>query len=129
MRAGKFNFTVNQGARFDKVITYKQANGTPFDLSASSAKMQVREFPGGPVLVEFNSDLTANGQIFMTGSAANSEDGANGNMHLVLTTANSQFLPSTIKPPKYDYEVTDAASETDRILEGNFNISLQITGG
>ena len=44
MAAGIYNFTIEQGATFTRIFKYKQADGTPIDLSeASEIRMHIRE--------------------------------------------------------------------------------------
>jgi hypothetical protein len=87
--------------------------------------MQVREAPASDLLVEFNSALTANGFIFMTGAAEDREDGANGNLRVFMSAANSAALPRF--SGRYDLEISDSSGYTLRLLEGQFRVEPEIT--
>ena len=41
--AGQKNFEVDQNATFSFIVEYKDNNGSPIDLTGSTAKMQVRD--------------------------------------------------------------------------------------
>jgi hypothetical protein len=125
MSAGRYDIILEQGATFDLPLTYRDPAGTPVDLTGYTARMQVREAPASSVLVEFNSDLTANGFIFITGSAENREDGANGNIRILLSSANAAALPRF--QGRYDLELEDATGYVIRLLEGQFRVEPEIT--
>ncbi len=125
MAAGRYDITLEQGATFDLPLRYRAPSGTPVNLTGYSAKMQVREAPASAVFVEFNSALTANGFIWLTGSAENREDGANGNLRIFMTAANSAALPRFAG--RYDLELRDSAGYVTRLLEGQFRVEPEIT--
>ncbi len=125
MAAGRYDITLEQGATFDLPLRYRAPSGTPVDLTGYSAKMQVREAPASAVFVEFNSALTANGFIWLTGSAENREDGANGNLRIFMTAANSAALARF--SGRYDLELRDSAGYVTRLLEGQFRVEPEIT--
>ena len=125
MSAGRYDITVEQGATFDLPLRYKTPAGTAVNLTGYSAKMQVREAPASAVFVEFNSQLTANGFIFLTGSPENREDGANGNVRVYMTAANTAAMPRFAG--RYDLELRDTAGYVIRLLEGQFKIEPEIT--
>lgn len=125
MSAGRYDITVEQGATFDLPLRYKTPAGTAVNLTGYSAKMQVREAAASAVFVEFNSQLTANGFIFLTGSPQNREDGANGNVRVYMTAANTAAMPRFAG--RYDLELRDTTGYVVRLLEGQFKIEPEIT--
>lgn len=125
MSAGRYDITVEQGATFDLPLRYKTPAGTAVNLTGYSAKMQVREAAASAVFVEFNSQLTANGFIWLTGSAENREDGANGNVRVYMTAANTAAMPRFAG--RYDLELRDTTGYVVRLLEGQFKIEPEIT--
>lgn len=125
MAAGRYDIVLEQGATFDLPLRYRAPSGTAVDLTGYSAKMQVREAPASAVFVEFNSALTANGFILMSGSAEDREDGANGNLRVFMTAANSAALPRF--SGRYDLELRDSAGYVTRLLEGQFRVEPEIT--
>jgi hypothetical protein len=125
MSAGRYDITLEQGATFDLPLRYRTPAGVAVDLTGYSAKMQVREAPASSLFVEFNSSLTANGFILMSGTAANREDGANGNLRVYMTAANTAAL--TRFNGRYDLELRDSSGYVTRLLEGQFRVEPEIT--
>ena len=124
MSAGRYDIILEQGSTFDLPLRYEDPLGG-VDLTSYSARMQVREAPASALLVEFNSSLTANGFILMSGAAEDREDGANGNLRVYMTASNSAALPRF--SGRYDLEIADSTGYTIRLLEGQFNIEPEIT--
>ena len=125
MSAGRYDITLEQGSTFDLPVRYQDAAGTAIDLTGYSARMQVRESPASALVVEFNSQLTANGFILLSGAAENREDGANGNLRIFMSAANSAALPQF--RGRYDLELEDSSGYVTRLLEGQFVIEAEIT--
>jgi hypothetical protein len=124
MSAGRYDIVLEQGATFDLPLRYEDSAGG-VDLSGYSARMQVREAPASSLLVEFNSALTANGAILMSGAAEDREDGANGNLRVFMSAANSAALPRF--SGRYDLELSDSSGYVIRLLEGQFRVEPEIT--
>lgn len=125
MSAGRYDITLEQGATFDLPLRYRTPAGVPVDLTGYTARMQVRESPASAVFVEFNSTLTSNGFILLSGASEDREDGANGNVRLFMTAANSAALPRF--SGRYDLELQDSAGYVTRLLEGQFRVEPEIT--
>ena len=125
MAAGRYDITLEQGATFDLPLRYRTPSGTAVNLTGYTARMQVRETPTTAVVVEFNSTLTSNGFILLTGSSANREDGANGNLRVFMTAANTALLPRFTG--RYDLELADTSGYVTRLIEGQFRIEPEIT--
>jgi hypothetical protein len=124
MSAGRYDIVLEQGATFDLPLRYEDSAGG-VNLSGYSARMQVREAPASALLVEFNSSLTANGAILLSGAAEDREDGANGNLRVFMSAANSAALPRF--SGRYDLELSDSTGYVIRLLEGQFRVEPEIT--
>ena len=125
MSAGRYDITLEQGATFDLPLRYRAPSGNAVNLTGYTARMQVREAPASAVIVEFNSALTANGFILMSGSASDREDGENGNLRVFMTAANTAALPRT--SARYDLELRDSSGYVIRLIEGQFRVEPEIT--
>lgn len=66
--------TIYQGQTFNDVVTLNDDTGAPIDLSSKNARMQVREYRGGPLRLELTTEngriaLNAAGEITFNVSA------------------------------------------------------------
>lgn len=123
MLAGKYNFEIAQGSTIDYTMRYL-SNSVAVDISAYQCRLQARPYQGGTLVAEF-ATYAANGSISVTGSAADGADGANGNLRIFMTAANSSLIPPGTY--KYDLELENAANVVIRLLEGTFKVSEEIS--
>ena len=118
MAAGKYSFSIEQGASFTKTFTLKQANGSPFNLEGYKVRMMARASyeDAEPTIslstVEPPAGITINdpggGQFQVTMSAA--------------FTAGLKF--SRIM---YDLEIESGAGLVTRLLEGTVTLLPEVT--
>lgn len=114
MSAGIYNDTLDQGATYNLVLVYKNANDTPINLNGYSAYMQLRE--------NFDSataDLTlstANGGIVI--------DGALGKLTITATATQTAALTSDYY--LYDLEIVSDSVVT-RLLQGQLTVNSEVT--
>jgi hypothetical protein len=126
--AQKLDFVSNEcggnpceaGANFNYDLIWQKENPVgsglfvPVDLTGFSAKMQVRKNTGSPVIIELS---TTNGRITI--------DAANGKITLSLSATDTAALASGMY--KYDLDLTSPSSFVIRFVQGNFEVSGQIT--
>ena len=117
---GRYDIILQQAATYDLPISYRDSAGTPIDMSGYTARLQVRELPQYPLLVEFNTELTANGFVFLSGPAEEREDGANGNLRLFMTAANSANIAALVA--RYQLNITDSEGVVTPLIEGRFEV-------
>ncbi len=117
---GRYDIILQQAATFDLPISYRDSAGTPIDMSGYTARLQVRELPQYPLLVEFNTELTANGFIYLNGPAEEREDGANGNLRLFMTAANTANIEAFVA--RYQLNITDSDGVVTPLIEGRFEV-------
>lgn len=112
--AGTYNITVDQGASYSQVITWKDSNGDPISLVGWTARMQVRGLPSSTsTVIELT---TENGRIALGGAA--------GTVTLTITAADTATLPSGVM--KYDLELV-TGSTVERLLMGTFTVRGEVS--
>lgn len=113
--AGFYPLTIDQGATLDRLITWTNAAGTPYDLSGWTARMQIRDKPGGSSLYQ---TLTTDDSTIVLGGAA-------GTIRLVLAAATTSAW--TWQTGHYDLELTNPDGAVTRLLQGKATLSPQVT--
>jgi hypothetical protein len=104
-----YNFTIYQGATFDRVFQFNDANGDPLATSGWSARMQVR-----------SSIETATTLLSLTPSI-----NSTGLVTLALTATQTTALPGDVAAV-YDLELVDG-TDVHRVLMGTVTISGEVT--
>jgi DUF4097 and DUF4098 domain-containing protein YvlB len=113
MGAGAYDITCEQGATFSRTLTVKDSNGDARDLSAYTARMQVRRTTSSSTtLVELT---TENGRIFLN---------SDGEISLSLSASETAALTDE---GVYDLEIEDSSGNVERVVEGSFNLDLEVT--
>lgn len=113
MSAGAYDITCEQGATFTRILTVKDSNGDARNLSSYTARMHVRRTTtSSSTLIELTTengriDLNASGQITLSLSAAETAAIAEGGV--------------------YDLELIDSSANVERVVEGAFILSLEVT--
>jgi hypothetical protein len=115
MIAEVHNLTVEQGASYEQIIRWTDADGVPINLTGATAAMQVRQATNvSTVLFEAS---TANGKLAIAAT--------DGQITLTITAAESAAF--TWSFGKYDLEVTTAGGLVYRLLRGTISISAEVT--
>jgi hypothetical protein len=110
---GRINFLCPQGSTFNKTITYKIEN-VPVNLTGYSSRLQVRETHYDTATIV--SLINGNG-ITLGGSA--------GTINMLISaSATAAFAPGNWV---YDLEVQSANGTVDRLIEGSFIVSPEVT--
>jgi hypothetical protein len=114
MAAGVYNFTCEQGADWERVVTARDGSGALIDLTGYSARMHVRkDVDASATLVELSTD---NGRITLGGPS--------GQITLRLPAS----VTSTIqRPGVYDIELTSPNGAITRLLKGEFRLDKEVT--
>ena len=114
MAATTYDITIEQGATFSLVITYKD-NDTPVSLTGYTARMQVRAtLESASTLVELT---TANNRIALGGAA--------GTITLTISATDTAALTSG--RGVYDLELVSGSGIVTRLLQGVATISRNVT--
>jgi len=133
MAAGRYSFTIEQGATLNLELQYKDSNGDPISLAGYEGAMQIRSaYSGsGTTYLTLTSSL-GDTYSFTSGSAFLSFSGSNGTTPVTsgsigiyagwATTENLTFTGNAY----YDIEIV-SGSEKVRLLEGQVQLSKQVT--
>jgi len=114
-KAGTLHLTIEQGATFNPVMTWKDEVGTEINLTGYTARMHIRD------TVEAASTLheatTDNGEIALGGAAGT----ITFNISAAITAAFG--FDSAV----YDLELESAGGIVTRLLKGDVVLSLEVT--
>ena len=114
MSAGTYKIWCEQGATFNLFFTWQDSNGTPYNLTNMTARMQVRESKKSPTAI---ITLTSqNGDIILGGTAGT----------ISVNIAASQTANLIPAQYVYDLEVVNSAIVT-RLIEGAFVVDGEVT--
>jgi hypothetical protein len=126
MRAGKYNMTCEQGTTFRRTLFIEQPDliedptgntFVPFDLSGYGARMQVRRTIDTPT---FLLELTTNNG----GLTINPTSGL---LNEIYIDVSASVTASVATSGVYDIEIIDGSGVVSRVLEGEFNLSPEVT--
>ena len=114
MAATTYDITIEQGATFSQVVTYKES-GVAINLTGYTARMQVRAtLESASTLVELT---TANSRIALGGAA--------GTITLTISATDTAAL--TAGRGVYDLELVSGSGIVTRLLQGVCTISRNVT--
>lgn len=117
MTAGTWNFTIEQGATFDRTLEWKDAADVPIPLAGLTARMQIRAKAGDATVLA--TLTTENGGIVLT------DPGQIALHRSALETALLAF-----KTAVYDLEIVDPGGPEEvvtRLLQGTVTLSPEVT--
>ena len=110
MAAGKYNFTLEQGATFSREITV-QDSGSAMNLTGYTPRMQMRS----------THDSASIGLTF-TASVSNA---AQGKIQLTATASATSAVEEGMYV--YDLEIESGSSGVTRLLEGQVTVTPEVT--
>jgi hypothetical protein len=113
MTPGLVHFVCPQGTTFQRTLTYTLDN-SPIDLSGYSARLQVREahYSEDPLINIFSGD-----GITISGSA--------GTIDILISSTDTSAFPAGTHV--YDLEIISPSNIVDRLIEGNFTVTPEVT--
>ena len=110
MSAGIYNFTLEQGTTFSKVITVKQ-DGSALNLSGYSARSQLR--------------ATHDASTIALTLTATVSDASNGKITISATAAATAGVEEGIYV--YDLEMESGGGVVTRLIEGKVTVTPEVT--
>ncbi len=114
MSAAYWKIRVEQGSTWRRVLTVKNDDGTPVNLTGYSARMQVRETIEAVTPVY---SLTTGDGITIDGPAG----------QLTIVIADETSSAWTWRYGVYDLELESAGGEVERLLYGEVEVDQEVT--
>jgi len=113
MTPGLVNFVCPQGSTFRRTLTYT-LDDLPIDLSGYSSRLQVRQayYSEDPVV-----SLVSGSGITIGGSA--------GTIDIFIPASSTSNFPTGVHV--YDLEIVSPSNIVDRLIEGTFNVTPEVT--
>lgn len=125
MAAGRYSFVIEQGATLSLELQYKDATGTPIDLTGCGGKMQIRQSTTSPTAyITLSSSLAADGTGLNFSGSNGATPPSSGSIGVYISAESSSML--NFNTGVYDLEITSGSFVT-RILEGQVKLSLNVT--
>jgi hypothetical protein len=125
MAAGRYSFTIEQGATLNLELQYKDANGNPIDLTDYSGRMQIRPSISSPtVYISLSSSLQPDGTGLNFSGSNGMTPPSSGSIGIYISADSSSML--NFDTGVYDLEIA-SGSFVSRILEGQVKLSLNVT--
>lgn len=117
--AARYDFTIDQGSYWTRLITWKDADGDPIDLTGYTARLQWRKRYEDDAVLEIT---TENGGITL--------GGVDGTIQLDIFAGDTS--PITINGDTatflYDLEMIPGSESTaHRLLQGKFTLTREVT--
>jgi hypothetical protein len=131
MAAGKYSFTIEQGATVDFEIQYKDSSNAPIDLTGYYGRMMIRSnyadnSPTTYIILSSSRNPDGTGLNFSGSSGTNSP--VSGTIGIYIAACTSSDF--TFTTAKYDLEIYSGSITcpyTVRLLEGQVNLSKEVT--
>ena len=114
MPAAQYDLTVEQGATYQKTVTWKDSAGDPVDISGYSARMQFRARKSS---TDTLLSITEADYITLGGAA--------GTIAISIPAAVTAALD--FRRAVYDLELVSAGGVVYRLIEGTVELSKEVT--
>ena len=106
MAAGTYNITIEKRATFSITLTFKNADGSEYDLSEASLVSQIRIDSSNALQSDFTTTIVG--------------DPTNGVATLSLTKAQTSALSTA--PSSYDLCIDKGDETSEKLLKGSVTI-------
>lgn len=119
MTAARYDIVLDKGATFSKKFTWRDAGGSPVDLTGYTAKAQVRlDEDDATAILTFDTEA-APATIVLGGVL--------GTIVMSQTKATTAGLDTPSTTPLYDLELYDPTGVAIRLIDGRFHIKPNMT--
>lgn len=131
MAAGRYSFTIEQGATVDFEIQYLDANETPISLVGYNGRMQIKSdyADNAPeIYCTLSSSLNPDGTGLHFNGSGDSKPLTSGSIGIYISAATSSLFK--FDTAKYDLELyrpTNNDVVVVRLLEGQVKINKEVT--
>lgn len=115
MSAGIYDIYIEQGATYNQPLVWKDSSGTTVNVTGYTARMQIRKTVDATTIIL--TLTTENGRITVGGS--------NGLITLLVSATDTAALTSFCGV--YDLEVISPTGVVTRLLEGQVEVSKEVT--
>lgn len=109
-----YNIKVHQGETWSMTATIKDDNDTAVDLTDYTAKMQIRNKPGGTLLKEL-----------ATGGSGITINASTGEVALAMTATETAAL--AFREGVYDLYIESSSNTRTYLIKGRFTVAQRVT--
>jgi hypothetical protein len=114
MTAGLYNFVIEQNAKFNPVLTWKDSSGNLVNLTGWTATMKIWDVQTKNLLLTLTMTPDSNGNVITLGGTA-------GTISILIKTVTTETLNFSVA--RYMLRLNDTTSEGERIIEGSISFS------
>ena len=125
MAAGRYSFTIEQGATTNLQINWTDSSGSAIDLTGYHSRMQIR--PGvesDVVFLSLSSSLESDGTGINLSGSNGETPLQSGSLAIYISADSTENL--NFNEAYYDLEMVNG-SEVTRLLEGKVKLSKNVT--
>lgn len=113
--AGRYDITIEQGARYQLTLDVDNDDGTDKDLTGYSARMHIRENVDDSTAID--KWTTKEGQITIAEAAG----------EITVDVPGSTTQGYNFEQAVYDLEIEDGNGNITRLLKGDVSLSKEVT--
>ena len=125
MPAGRYSFTIEQGATTSFQLQYSDSDGNPVDLTGYHARMQIREtIPSTVAICNLSSSLDSDGTGLNLSGSSGTLPLASGSIGVYISAASSSNFD--FDSAVYDIELVDGL-EVVRLVQGRIKLDKEVT--
>ena len=130
MSAGRYSFTIEQGATLDFELAYKDSDNNPIDLTGYQGRMQIRPSAGSDTIyLTLSSSLEDDDTGLNFSGSSGINPPVSGTIGIFISANSSSMLD--FNEAAYDLEIATGSTYpvVTRILEGQIKLNKNVTLG